>query len=111
MGHSGDLSPTTASLHPNQKVFISRLINSVFFSISTCFIMTRTNQKEYRLLAFQGKKVLADSNYQTLRGARIAFRKKFKDHSWSDAVLPEWSHCYRVNRDWIDKFLTIAGNV
>jgi len=102
------LNPTLAGQY-DQSVAISRLINSVYYFISTCFIMT--NKDEYRLLAFHGKKVLADSNYPTLRGARIAFRRKFKDHSWSEAVVPEWSHFYPPDRDWIEKNLSIASKV
>jgi hypothetical protein len=38
MEQSGDINPTTEPIHANQKVWISRLINSVYFSIETCFI-------------------------------------------------------------------------
>jgi hypothetical protein len=92
-------------------VFISRLVNSVYYSIRTCFIMTMTNKEEFRLLAIHGKKILTDRNYPTLRGARIAFRKLFKNHSWSEAVVPEWSHFYPADRDWIENHLSIAAKV
>jgi hypothetical protein len=86
MGHPGDLNLTSAPFRSNQKVFISRLVNSMCYSISTCFIMelTMTNQVEYRLLAIHKKKVLADRNYRTLRGAKIAFKKQFKNMAWRD---------------------------
>jgi hypothetical protein len=113
MGYPGDLNPTTAPFHAghaNQKVFISRLVNSVYYSISTCFIMelTMTNQVEYRLLAIHKKKVLTDRNYRTLRGARIAFEKQFKKMAWRDDVAAEWSHFYPPNRDWIEEKLAAA---
>ena len=70
MGHSGDFKPITGLINYNQKVFISRLLNSVFYSIGTCFIVKLTTTDEaYRLLAIHRKKVLADRNYPTLRGA------------------------------------------
>lgn len=111
MGHSGDFKPTTrpGPIHFNKKVLISRLINSIYYSIGTCFIMTITNEV-YRLLAIHGKKVLADRNYPTLRGARIAFKKQFKNLAWGDDVVAEWSHFYTPNRDWIDEMLSIAEN-
>ena len=113
MGHPGDLNPTTAPFHTghaNQKVFISRLINSVYYSISTCFIMESTvsNQVEYRLLVIHKKKVLADRNYRTLRGAKIAFKRQFKNMAWIDDVAAEWSHFYPPNRDWIEEKLAAA---
>jgi hypothetical protein len=111
MGHPGDLNLITAPFRANQKVFISRLINSVYYSISTCFIMesTVTHQVEYRLLAVHGKKVLADRNYPTLRGARIAFQNQFRKMAWRDDVAAEWSHLYPVDRSWIDEKLSTAA--
>jgi hypothetical protein len=111
MLRSGVINPTTEPIHSNQKVFISRLLNSVFYSIGTCFIMRMTMTDEvYRLMAIHEKKVLADGNYPTLRGARIAFRKKFKNRAWSDDVVSEWSHFYPPDRDWIEEMLSIASN-
>jgi hypothetical protein len=111
MVRSGVINPTTGPIHSNQQVFISRLLNSVFYSIGTCFIMKMTmTDKFYRLLAIHGKKVLADMNYPTLRGARIAFRKKFKNRAWSDDVVSEWSYLYQPDRDWIDEMLSIVEN-
>ena len=109
MERPGLINPTSGLVHSNQKVVISRLLNSVFYSIRTCFVMTMTDE-EYRLLVIHDKKVLADRNYPTLRGARIAFSKKFKDRAWSDDVVSEWSHFYPPDRDWIEKMLSIASN-
>ena len=112
MGHSGDFNPTTGLTHYNQKVFISRLLNSVFYYIGTCFILKlNTTDEAYRLLAIHGKKVLADRNYPTLRGARIAFSKQFKNDAWRDDVVSEWSHFYPPDREWIKKMLSIAEKV
>jgi hypothetical protein len=108
MEHLGDLSSITASLQPNQKVVISSLINSMFYSIRTCFIISLSSS-EFRLLAVHGKKVLADRNYPTLRGARIAFRNQFRKMAWRDDVAAEWSHLYPVDRSWIDEKLSTAA--
>jgi hypothetical protein len=122
MGHSGDINQTTTNgqkrnpfhhnhitqITDNQKVCISRLVNSVYFYIGTCFIMNMP--EEYRLIAIHKKTILFDKNYRTLRGARIAFRKQFKNLAWNDDVVAEWSHFYQPDRDWIDKMLSITEN-
>jgi hypothetical protein len=107
MEHLGDLSSITASF-PNQKLVISCLINSMFYSIRTCFIIS-LNSSEFRLQAVHGKKVLADRKYPTLRGTRIAFKKQFKNMSWRDDVAAEWSHLYPVDREWIEEKLSTAA--
>ena len=109
MGYSGDFKPITGPIRYNQKLFISRLLNSVFYSIGTCFIVKLTTTDEaYRLLAIHGKQVLADRNYPTLRGARISFSKQFKSLAWRDDVVSEWSHFYPPDREWIENMLSIA---
>ena len=117
MVHSGAINQTSSSyvneqkgnsFQGNRRVNISRLINSVYFSIGTCFIMNMP--EEYRLIAIHKKTILFDKNYRTLRGARIAFSKQFKNLAWTDDVVAEWSHFYPPNRDWIDEMLSIAKN-
>ena len=97
-------------------VAISRLTNSIYYFIDTCFIMdlsgTDQEKNRYRLLAFHEdeKKIFVDKYYPTLRGARIAFTRQFKNMAWTDDVVAEWSHFYPPNRDWIDKMLSIDEN-
>jgi hypothetical protein len=119
MGRSGHINPTTTNgqkqnhlhqvniNHIPDKVFISRLTNSIYYSVGTCFIMTMTDEA-YRLLAIHEKKVLAYRNYTTLRGARISFSRQFKNLAWRDDVVSEWSHFYPPDRDWIENMLSIA---
>ena len=112
MGHSGDLNPTTVHMqaYHKPKVVISRLLNSTYYFISTCFIMkTIANGVVYRLLVIHDN-VLADRNYPTLRGAKIAFKKQFKHLAWRDDLPAEWSHFYQPEQDWIEKMLSTAGN-
>ena len=126
MGHSGDINQTTTNgqkrnpFHHNHitqitdnrrvSVNISRLLNSIFYSIATCFIMTMKEGDCYRLLAIHGETVLIDKSFRTLRGARIAFTKQFQNLAWNDDVVAEWSHFYQPDRDWIDKMLSITEN-
>ena len=97
-------------------VDISRLTNSIHYYIDTCFIMdlsgTDREKNRYRLLAFHedGKKIFVDKYYPTLRGARIAFTRQFKNLAWSDDVVSEWSHFYPPDRDWIDYMLSTVEN-
>jgi len=111
MEHQGDLNSAAAPFHgnQNQKVLISSLINSVYFTIGNCFIMFMHDKKKYRLLAVLGNKVLADCVYPTLRGARIAFKRKFIDRAWYDDVAAEWSHFYTPDQDWIEEHLSLAA--
>ncbi|UCH95115.1 MAG: hypothetical protein JSV88_33370 [Candidatus Aminicenantes bacterium] len=112
MGHSGVINKATEQkrnpIPDNQKVVISRLKNSVYFSIGTCFIMTMTEEECFRLLAIHEKKVLADRNFKTLRGAKIHFMKKFKNQAWREDVAAEWTFFYQPDLDWIEEMLSIA---
>jgi hypothetical protein len=109
MGPSGDIEQ-------KQDVSISRLTNSIHYFIDTCFIMdlsgTAQGKNRYRLLAFheEENKIFVDKYYPTLKGARIAFNRQFKNLAWSDKVLPQWTILYPPDRDWIDKMLSIAEN-
>ncbi len=110
MGHPGDINQKTAPIHDyhRPKVVISRLLNSTHYFISTCFIMkTIPNGVYYRLLVIHDS-VLADRNYPTLRGAKIAFKKQFKHLAWSNDVPAEWSPFYPPDQDWIEKMLPTA---
>jgi hypothetical protein len=109
MGISGDNDQ-------KRDVSISRLTNSIYFFVDTCFIMDLSGadqgKNRYRLLAFHEseKKIFVDKYYPTLRGARIAFRKQFKNMAWSDKVSPQWTNLYPPDRDWIDEMLSIVEN-
>jgi hypothetical protein len=92
----------------NQKVFISRLLNSVYFSIETCFILKKTGEDFFRILAIHKKTVIYNRICRTLRGARVSFMKKFQKMAWSDKVVAEWTDLYPPDRDWIEKMLSIA---
>lgn len=91
-------------------VEISRLINSIYFSIHTCFIMKTSEEKYYRLLAINEieKKILADESFRTIRGAKIHFMKKFKNKAWHETVVAEWSLFYQPDLDWIEGMVSIA---
>ena len=109
MLHSGDIEN-------KGDVSISRLTNSIYFFVDTCFIMylsgNAQGKNRYRLLAFHEseKKIFVDKYYPTLKGARIAFTKKFKNMACNDNVSPHWSFLYTPDRDWIEEMLSFAEN-
>jgi hypothetical protein len=98
-------------------VSISRLTNSIYYFIDTCFIMdlsvTAQGKNKYRLLAFHEKenRIFADKCFPTLRGARISFSKQFKNMAWNDDVSANWSDLYPPDHDWIDNMLSIAEDL
>jgi len=110
MGRSGALKPSSGSIptyQGSQSLCITRLINSTFFSIDTCFILRDFHGSVYRLIAIHHC-LLADRNYPTLRGAKIAFKRTFRDFAWGEDVEAEWSHFYPPDQDWIQEMLSIA---
>ena len=107
--HKAVVKPTTTV--PGQSgtpVFISRLINSIYFYIETCFI-TPESLSAYRLLAFKEKKVLHDYKYRTIRAARSAFNRAFSKKSLKNNLPPVWSNFYPPDPEWIENYLSIAA--
>ena len=107
----------SGDIEQKRDVSISRLTNSIYYYIDTCFIMdlsgTAQGKNRYRLLAFHEseKKIFVDKYYPTLKGARIAFNRQFKNMAWNDNVSPHWTFLYEPDRDWIDEMLSIAENL
>jgi hypothetical protein len=95
-----EIQPTTAIMQ--EKVQITRLINSIFYFIDLAFILKK--EDKFRLIALHGGRVLIDKTYQTIRGAKIAFTKFYKDKLIED-VDAKWSHFYPPDRPWLDQKL------
>ncbi len=82
---------------------ISSLFNAVEYFLETVFIMTVKDG--YRLLVVHYNELLTDKIYKTVRGARCAFLKIYKQKAWRDGVKAHWSYfCPPVSR-WVDKKL------
>ena len=107
----------SGDIEQKQEVTISRLTNSIHYLIDTCFIMevsgTAQVKNRYRLLAFheEENKIFVDKYFPTLRGARIAFKRQFKNRACIDNMSANWSDLYPPDRDWIDDMLSIVENV
>ena len=88
-------------LNPGEKIFISYLINSIYYFIQDVFIIKINSM--YRLVARHNNIVLIDYYYDTVRGCRIAFQKFFKDKAWSEEVKAQWSHFYDPDKEWLEE--------
>jgi hypothetical protein len=106
----------SGDIEHKEDISISLLANSIYYFIDTCFIMdlsgTEKGKNRYRILAFHEseRKIFIDQYYQTLRGAKIAFGKFFKNLAWSDNVAPIWTNFYVPDRDRIDDMLGVVEN-
>ncbi len=78
---------------------ISLLINSAYYFIE-CVYISRFNDG-FRLIVLHQGTVLMDAIYKTVRGARIAFSRLYKNRSWKEEVKAEWSDFYLPEMCWI----------
>ena len=107
----------SGDIEQKRDVSISRLTNSIYYYIDTCFIMdlsgTAQGKNRYRLLAFheEENKIFVDKYFPTLKGARIGFIKQFNNRACNDDVSANWSDLYPPDRDWIEDMLSIVENV
>ncbi len=81
---------------------ISMLINSIYYFVQCGLILNVPKDKCYRLVVLHNGRVLTDSSYKTVRGAKIAFARMFQDKSWAEGVKPEWSHFYNPDISWLN---------
>lgn len=88
---------------------ISLLINSVYYFIECVFILELASH--YRLIVLHRGKVLTDTVYRTIRGARIAFAKLYRSNAWRPDIKPYWTPFYNPDEEWLQEKtidLTIA---
>jgi hypothetical protein len=101
MGHYHPLPGTETNPESTEDITISMLINSAHYFIQCVFILKAKNK--YRLVVLHNGKVLADSYYNTVRGCKIAFIKRFKEKAWSEEIKAQWSHFYDPDKPWLEK--------
>jgi hypothetical protein len=90
---------------PETPTKISRLLNSIYYFLDCVFILL--TEKDYRLVILHHDKVVMDSQYKTLRGAKIAYAKFFNENAWAEGVQPQWSQVYQPDDDWLSEKLEI----
>jgi hypothetical protein len=93
---------------PAKDLKISRLLNSIQFYLECTFIVHV--DKGYRLIILHSGKVLMDTRYNTLRGAKIAFTKYFGRRAWQEDIKPMWSHAYHPDEAWVKQHSDIITN-
>ena len=69
------------------------LINRCHFFLNHALILVldKNDGQIFRLVVYHNGKFLTDLVYYSLRGAKIAFIKDFKDRAYSDDVKAQWS--------------------
>lgn len=93
---------------PVKDLKISRLLNSIQFYLECAFIVHE--DKGCRLIILHSGKVLMDTRYNTLRGAKIAFTKYFGRRAWQEDVKPSWSHAYHPDENWVKQHSEVIKN-
>jgi hypothetical protein len=78
---------------------ISRLTNSVSFSLKYVFILKELDN--YRLVITNDMEKLRDIRYRTLRGAKVAFVKLIRKKIPKNKIIPLWSYFYPVDGTWL----------
>ena len=98
MEHSGAQSRTTRSSKSKKAVEAAKhnyyiLSNRKHFFLNHALIIAVQQGKAnlYRLVVYHGKKILTDSLYPTLRGAKISFSKLYLDRAFNEHIGAEWS--------------------
>ena len=78
---------------------ISRLNNSIHYFLQYVFIMTV--EKGFHLVVIHHNRVELEKVFKSIRGAKIAFAKFFKEKAWKKDVQAEWSPFYDPDKYWI----------
>ena len=85
------------------------LSNAFYFGASNAFIICDNN---YRLIALNENRVLYDEYYDTVRGAKIAFIKVFKEKAFQlgdkGAADTQWTIPYPPDVIWLQEKLKIV---
>jgi hypothetical protein len=88
------------AVSPVLETNIAVLLNSVYYFLQHVFIIVR--EDDYRLVVLHNNRILTDSHYETLRGAKIAFYKMYSQKAWKMDVRANWSPIYNPDSDWLN---------
>ena len=84
---------------------VSHLQNSIYYFLQGVSIVQQ--DAGYRLLVLHQGRILNDTVYKTVRGARIGFSRRYKYKLWEKGVEPKWSPFYIPE----EKLLRVRENV
>jgi len=85
-------------------VDIILLVNSPYYFLGCVFIAVE-NSESYRLVVLHNNRVLTDIRYKTVRGAKIAFSKFYREKAWREDIKADWSITYPPDADWLEERL------
>jgi hypothetical protein len=91
---------------------ITQLLNPSHFFIGRVFISYEKGK--YRLLAIGNSCLYVDKNYNTPRGAKIAFSRIFSYKNWNydtdekKKIKQNWSPFYKPERKWLTQTIPQA---
>jgi hypothetical protein len=80
---------------------ITRLENSPYYFLDYVYIICEPDH--YRLVVLHANRVLTDRTYPTLRGAKIAFARSYRNKTWKKEIENSWSHFYCPEREWLEE--------
>jgi hypothetical protein len=84
------------------------LINPAYYFLECVYILYKKGY--YRLVVLHNSRVLTYRNYRTLRGAKIAFQKIYKNKAWKEGVKANWIPPYPDNCDLLKEKDAIAAS-
>lgn len=85
------------------------LINPAYYFLECVYILFKKGY--YRLVVLHNGRVLTYRNYRTLRGAKIAFQKIYKNKAWKEGVKASWNSPYPGNYNFEKEKDSIAANM
>lgn len=87
---------------------ISHLLNANHFYFPIALIIVEEAGRCYRLHTVRNGKVIDNSTYDTLKGAKIAFFRIHQSAPFdADVIKPCWSEVYYPEKKWLAE---IAGS-
>ncbi len=103
MGNNNSFFGSGSHLTPEGKTRICMLINAVYFFLESVFIVV--TKDHCRLVVIHNRKLIVDECYDTIRGAKIAFYRMYKEKACAKGLRNEWSANYEPDKRWLTKKL------
>ncbi len=80
------------------RIDISFLENSIYYFIKCAFI--KEESSGCRLIVTHQERLLLDRLYSTVKGAKIAFAKRYGYRLWQKGVRPVWTSVPSIERSF-----------
>ena len=103
MGSRNPFPEEGLKLSSDTETQVTVLLNAVYYYLDSVFVVIA--EDHCRLLAVHNQKLVVDDCYETLRGAKIAFYRMYKEKACVNGLKPEWSVGYSPEKEWLNKRL------